>query len=95
MLTTLGLIVAVMSQHLLFHSTLAADLPPVTAQPYMSPEERELLEKHMVNGVNVLEYGSGGSTLFFTDPEKFNVKLWSCVDHNPLWAAAVLAEVRS
>jgi len=81
---------------LLLHSGACADLPSVSPKPYMREEERALLEKHMVDGIDVLEYGSGGSTLYFTEPDnKFNIKSWSCVDHNHNWAGAVLAELDS
>ena len=58
--------------------------------PYLHQEEIELLSRYVLNGSTVLEYGSGGSTLYFSDRGKFNVSSWSTVDHNPKWAAAVL-----
>eukprot|EP01047_Picozoa_sp_COSAG01_P043833 COSAG01_NODE_3918_length_5538_cov_28.353374_3_plen_81_part_00 len=48
----------------------------------MESQSVELMCRQMKSGARVLEWGSGGSTLFFS---KY-VAAWDTIEHDPTWA---------
>jgi hypothetical protein len=62
-----------------------------TPSPWLTFDAIDLLRAHMRDGLNVFEYGSGGSTLFWL---RWNVDLVS-VEHDPEWYEVVRGRLPS
>lgn len=67
--------------------------PPEPGQdisfPWMSKDEAALVTSYLRPNMSVLEWGAGGSTIYFSPM----VRKWESIEHNPAWADRVRREV--
>ncbi len=63
-------------------SNAAPDTPNADFQVAMTPEEIDMLSRHLVAGVSYLEFGSGGSTIFALES---GVRCCFSVESDPAW----------
>lgn len=63
----------------------------IKAYPYMNDKEVVILDKLLseLKPEKCLEWGSGGSTLYFPEVHKDSIKLWFSIEHDGNWYEAV------
>lgn len=54
-------------------------------RPWMSDAEIDLIDSYLQPDWSVIEYGAGGSTLYFST----KVRRWDSIEHSAAWAAAI------
>lgn len=63
----------------------------MNSAPFMSAEESAMILRYLAPSHVMLEWGAGGSTLFFSR----HVRDYYSVEHDPEWHASVRAQVES
>jgi len=63
----------------------------VGSMPWLDPENVRLLCSVLHNDLSVLEWGCGGSTVYFS---RF-VKKWRCIEHVPGWGTKILGYLQT